>query len=133
MYKGISESKRSCAERIRQIRRMQGYSQEYMASIFDISLSAYKKIENGENNISLKGLKILKDTFGVSADYILYGEERDSEDVWKVFNNCSELEKVKLFLKIVMYFGDDSKKCFRSGTLNDEMIDRIIEQIKNFN
>ena len=106
-----------------------------MAEILDISLSAYKKIESAENNISLNGLKILKEKFDVSADYILYGELCKYKECWHLFNNCSENEKLRLFIRIIMYYCDETRKKFVVNSIEDTdiygLIDFILDSKKN--
>ena len=62
--------KLEAAKRLHQVRKNLGITQQKFAEILDISLSAYKKIESGENCVSLNSLRILNRELGVSADYI---------------------------------------------------------------
>lgn len=61
------------ASRIRQIRLDSGLSQERFSEMLGISVSAYKKIEYGQNQVSLHILRKLWYVFHVSADYLLFG------------------------------------------------------------
>ena len=129
MKKTVLKEKKDRAERIRKIRIACGYSQENMADMFEISLSAYKKIESAENNISLKALRILKEQLDVSSDYILYGEEKDFEQTWLSYSNCNRKDKIKMFLKIINYFSNDSINIRNENNLNKEELVNIINQL----
>ena len=70
------------AARIRQIREDAGLTQEAFAELIGISLSGYKKIESGENQISLNNLRELARALQVSTDYILLGKKEEYGTVW---------------------------------------------------
>lgn len=48
-----NETKIIIGERIRKIREIRNYTQEYVAREMSITASAYGKIERGENDLSL--------------------------------------------------------------------------------
>ncbi len=54
------DDKLKVAERLKKIRNKSRLSQEKMAEILNISISAYKKIEKGENNLTIAEIRILK-------------------------------------------------------------------------
>lgn len=114
------------AERIKKVRKQHGYTQEKMAEMLSISLSAYKKIESSENNISLKGLTILKEKFDISTDYILYGECGQYKECWHLFNNCTEGEKLKLFIRMLLYFSDEAKTHFVFNDMEEIEVDDLL-------
>ena len=60
--------------RIKSVRNCNHLTQEKMAEKMNISVSTVKKMESGENNITISELKYLRDEFDVSADYILFGD-----------------------------------------------------------
>jgi len=66
-------------DKIRAIRTMKGYSQEYMAAKLHMSQSAYGKIERGKTDITVNRLKQVSDLLGLSnpADILLF----DAEDL----------------------------------------------------
>ena len=64
------------AFRLRQIRENAGLTQEQFSEILEISLSAYKKVESGENQVSLSSLRKLYKEMSVSVDFILFGKNQ---------------------------------------------------------
>ena len=83
----VKENKLDAANRLREIRLNMGVSQEKFAEYLDISLSAYKKIESAENGISVRILRILKEQFNISSDYLLYGDYKGFNDVITLIDN----------------------------------------------
>ena len=65
--------------RIRKAREDQGYTREKFAEKLDVSVSYMAELERGRTGISVKMLIKVCNLLGLSADYILFGEER-SED-----------------------------------------------------
>jgi transcriptional regulator with XRE-family HTH domain len=110
------------ALRLRQVRESANLSQEEFAEILGISVSAYKKVERGENHVSLACLKKLYVAMNVSTDYILYGDKEKLEDTWRMILNCSEQDKMFLFLKLLSYFTKSKSFVFPSpnSQLQDE-------------
>lgn len=58
-------------EKIRKIRIIKGFSQEYIADLLEISQSAYSDIERGKTKINLERLKKVALIFEVDVNYIL--------------------------------------------------------------
>ena len=77
--KGMTTERVETAGRIREVRLKAGLTQEKMAELLEISLSAYKKIESAENQISIDGLRKLEKELRASADYVLFGEQEGIE------------------------------------------------------
>lgn len=96
-------------ERIRNIRSQLGLTQEAMAEQLDISYSAYKKLESGENFPSMDTLYKYKKRFHVSADYLLFGELHTAEDTWEIFLNSSTKEQMELYYRILYYVSNFPK------------------------
>lgn len=65
--------------RLRQIRENADLTQEQFSEILGISVSAYKKVESGENQVSIASLSNLYKKMNVSTDYILFGKRK----TWK--------------------------------------------------
>ncbi len=99
-----TKQKGEVAVRMREIRRNTGLTQEEFAELLDISLSAYKKIETGENGVSVNCLEKIRQQLGVSADYILFGKQKDLDEVWTLVLNSSEQNKVVLLTRLLNYF-----------------------------
>ena len=66
--------------RIRTAREQLGYTREQFAEKLDVSVSYLAELERGRTGISVKLLIKVCDVLGLSADYVLFGDERD-EDV----------------------------------------------------
>ena len=65
--------------RIRKAREDAGYTRERFAEKLDVSVSYLAELERGRTGISVKTLVAVCKLLGLSADYVLFGEER-SED-----------------------------------------------------
>ena len=65
--------------RIRKAREDQGYTREKFAEKLDVSVSYMAELERGRTGISVKMLIKVCNLLGLSADYVLFGNER-SED-----------------------------------------------------
>lgn len=65
--------------RIRKAREELGYTREKFAELLDVSVSYMAEVERGRTGISVKMLVKICHVLGLSADYLLFGEER-SED-----------------------------------------------------
>ncbi len=99
-------SKKEVGKRLRDIRCKLDLTQERFAEILDISPQLYKKMENGENNISLNTLKKMKTKLNFSTDYLLFGEKEEFVEIWNKMLALQNMEKelllVKLFCEISM-------------------------------
>lgn len=65
--------------RIRKARENMGYTRERFAELLDVSVSYMAEVERGRTGISVKMLMKLCRVLGLSADYILFGEERTGD------------------------------------------------------
>ena len=65
--------------RIRKSREEQGYTREKFAEVLDVSVSYLAELERGKTGISVKMLVKICKLLGLSADYVLFGEERSSD------------------------------------------------------
>ena len=93
-------SKKEVGKRLRDIRRKLNLTQEGFAEMLDISTQLYKKMELGENNISLNTLNKMKDKLDFSADYLLFGERDTLVDVWNRASTLESIDKQLLLLKL---------------------------------
>ena len=75
-------------------------------------MSAYKKVESGENQISIASLKNLHKEMYVSTDFVLFGRKQDLDEVWKDILNCSEADKLFIVLRLLVYFTEVKKGIF---------------------
>lgn len=65
--------------RIRKAREDLGYTREKFAELLDVSVSYLAEVERGRTGISVKMLIKICHVLGLSADYILFGRERDAD------------------------------------------------------
>ena len=123
------------AARIRQIREDAGLTQEAFAELIGISLSGYKKIESGENQISLNNLRELARAVQVSTDYILLGKKEEYGTVWDQIINYPDSDKMFLLVKLLFYFAGTKNSAFylreEQGSI-DKTILRVMESLKEY-
>ena len=67
--------------RIRSARESAGYTREKFAELLDVSTSYMAEVERGRTGVSVKTLVKICNVLGLSADYILFGKERDIDSV----------------------------------------------------
>ena len=65
--------------RIRKAREDLGYTREKFAELLDVSVSYMAEVERGRTGISVKMLVKICNVLGLSADYILFGAERETD------------------------------------------------------
>ena len=67
--------------RIRKAREDAGYTRERFAELLDVSVSYMAEVERGRTGVSVKTLVKICDVLGLSADYVLFGEQRGEDDL----------------------------------------------------
>jgi len=80
-------------ERVAQLRKKKGLTQEQLAQRADISTPFVSDIENDKRNVSSKVLLQLSDALDVSLDYLMRGKEEKERDTDEPRNIPPELEK----------------------------------------
>ena len=65
--------------RIRKARESMGYTRERFAEKLDVSVSYLAELERGRTGISVKMLIRVCNILGLSADYVLFGTERNAD------------------------------------------------------
>lgn len=60
--------------RIRQLRRQSGYTQEILAQMLNIDRSYYSRIESSKSSCSVELFVHISEVFGVSLDYLILGK-----------------------------------------------------------
>ena len=65
--------------RIRKAREDAGYTREKFAELLDVSVSYLAEVERGRTNVSVKTLIKICNVLGLSADYVLFGENREAD------------------------------------------------------
>lgn len=87
MYYDIEKSSR----RIKELRLANQRTQEAVAGYIRISLDGYRKLERGVNGAKVDTLVAIAELYGVSLDYLVYGQKDNDGNV--VVVNLSEKEK----------------------------------------
>ena len=71
-------------QKVRQIRELKGYSQEYIASKMGVSQRAYSKMENNETRLDSNKISRIAEIFEIELDTLL---NFDSKNVFNQKNN----------------------------------------------
>ncbi len=67
--------------RIRKAREDAGYTREQFSELIDVSVSYMAEVERGRTSVSLKTLSKICKILGLSADYVLFGAQRNEDTV----------------------------------------------------
>ena len=70
----------------------------------------------------------------VSADYVLFGKKQDLDEVWKAVLNCSEADKMLMFVRLLVYFTEMKKEVFpfkEEYSKEEEEILRLMKRLQN--
>ena len=67
--------------RIRKAREDMGYTREKFAEKLDVSVSYLAELERGRTGLSVKMLIKVCNVLGLSADYVLFGNERTEDEL----------------------------------------------------
>ena len=120
--KGKEGKSMNVPERIQELRKQKGISQEELANELGVSRQAVSKWESGQSFPELDNIVALSDYFGVSADHILKGTEppqepvkqtvaalkpkRSIDDMMKLLiqkkNDADEREEKEVIIKVVI-------------------------------
>lgn len=103
MGKEIISDARKRGLRIKQFRESKGLTQEKFAECLGVSESTVKKWERGENLISVDSLFRLNDLWGVSADFILYGEYPDAIRVSAMLETMDKEDRLLVIFRELGY------------------------------
>ncbi len=75
---------KSPGNKIKKIRELRSFTQEYMAEKINLSTRAYSKIESGETELTIKRLNEISEILEVKPEEILGFDEK------QIFNNCNQ-------------------------------------------
>ena len=87
--------------RIRKSREEKGYTREKFAEKLDVSVSYLAELERGRTGISVKMLVKVCNVLGLSADYVLFGEERTEDKKRLDSINRIDAENMPILDKVV--------------------------------
>lgn len=130
-----SQNNKEIAGRLKGLRLDLKYTQEQFAEFLDISVQLYKKMESGENNISIATLHKMKKKLSFSVDYLLFGEKDDQEGIWNKVIALDDSDKEKLLLRLfVMMTSEDRRVSVKSREEHFlQMMDQVMESMSKDN
>ena len=85
-------------QRIRDIRKQRGYTQEALAEAADLSASYVSHIELGVKSASLAAILQISKALDVSLEYLLYGDSGNALVSGNTQTSCSNLPEVQELL-----------------------------------
>lgn len=87
--------------RLRAVRMLQGLTQDNMACKMDINTTShYQNLEYGNNPIQISHLEKLREEFGISSHYILFGDIKNEKDWMCDFYSLPPDQKMTIFIEI---------------------------------
>lgn len=122
--------KRQIANRLKSVRNNLNMTQEQFAEVLEISVSAYKKVESGENQVSIECLTKLNRKLRISSDYILFGLHKPLEESWRILLNSTDVDKMTVLLRLIRYFTktrDEHYLSEQAQAQEDKEIVKILE------
>ncbi len=118
------------SKRLKKLRLENGYTQEQIAEILEITTSGYKKIENGECRLTKEKLIMLVEKLNISEGYLLFGNRSLMDTIWVEVMSLSDEEKMRILLRLNEYFIDIKKSSMFEKKYLDEADAKISEIIK---
>lgn len=122
-----SHNNQEIAGRLKELRLNLKYTQEQFAEFLDISVQLYKKMESGENNISIATLHKMKKRLKFSVDYLLFGEKDDQETIWNRVTALDDSDKEKLLIRLFVMMTSDDRRVSEKST--EEHLFQILDQV----
>lgn len=74
---GTMVARNAVGLRVREMREAREMTQEQVAELLGLAASAVSRIESGERGLTAAELAQLAERFGVSADFLLFGEREE--------------------------------------------------------
>ncbi len=121
----VTKKKQLTGERLRKIRESKKCSQESFAFELGMSLTNYSKMERGEYNVALTTLNKLHDKYHVSADYLLFGEDKKPEQVLYEIHNLNDTQKLRILLRLFEYFGIEKERHYTEKRREETIMEKI--------
>lgn len=109
--------------KIKQIRELKNFTQEYMAQQLGFSTRAYSKIETGETQLTINRLNEISSILGVTPIEILGFDDK------QVFNNCKQhgnigINHINMPEKLIEQYKDTIKSLKEQIALMKLLLDR---------
>lgn len=77
---------------IQTAREKAGYTQEQLSELLGLSPNHISAIERGVSAVSLNSVRKICCLFGISADTIIFGNNEQSDDVYKIAQQLSRIK-----------------------------------------
>ena len=116
--------KKMIGEKIRKIRVIKGYSQEYVSDLLKISQAAYSDIETGKTKMTMQRLKEIAYVFDLEINHLINFSEK--EVLENTINN--NLKKCQDEKKIIIDLFDNERELYKDLINN---LKREIMYLKN--
>lgn len=123
MTEELCISNEATGKRIRELREQKRMTQDALAEILSVGPNVIGCYERGEYGPSKKAIRTMCKYFGVSADYLLYGEMESVDNVLGSIHHLSDVDKMKIMIRLLFYF--------MHGKSSDEDNKGGIETIRN--
>lgn len=91
--------------RLREIRKGLGFTQEQFAEQLDYSTNYYGQVERGEHGISLQKLKLLYEKFDIDLLYLITGDKSHQVKINELISDCPK-EKMFDLEQILKYINN---------------------------
>lgn len=114
------------SNRMRELRRMNGFSQEDIAKKLDISTSAYGFYEQGKTVPNAKTLEFLADMYEVTVDYLLGRSSNPRLKTRDEVDIARNVEEMKQSLE-----NGSLRMSLDGEEITDEVKEFILDQIEN--
>lgn len=125
-----SPEKIETGRRLSSFREQLGYTQEQFAEKLDISVSTIQKMESGEHNISVETQRKLKKTFAdISIDYLLFGEQKKVNELWKQIMELEQWDKFIILQRLLALLGLNDK-VLANKDINENQMRRFLKYLK---
>lgn len=77
---------------IQAAREQAGYTQEQLSEVLGLSPNHISAIERGVSAISLDAVRKICCLFGISADTIIFGNNKQGDDIYKIAQQLSRIK-----------------------------------------
>lgn len=124
-------SPKDIGQRLANLRKVKGYSQEELANLLDLSRTSLTQIELGNRNLSVIEIKKMADTLSISIDRLLssdftpselLNEEPSHELIQEIRVSVTEL-KVNKFKEILLYI---LEKCAGKSNVGETLLYKLL-------
>ena len=114
-------------KRIREIRESNGLTQEQLAEILKVTPNAVRAYEKGKYGLSREVMKLIRQYFHVTADFLLFGSEDSDNNLLFLVENASDEDKMKILIRLMVYFVSDKKRVYKKDEGWTATVDRFKE------